>query len=44
MILTLAQITMKQECSDSEIQKVKDDITNAGGKILHEYNLIKGFR
>ncbi|KAM5433326.1 hypothetical protein McanMca71_004144 [Microsporum canis] len=28
---------------DSVIQKAKETIVEAGGKITHEYNLIKGF-
>ncbi|RPA85989.1 hypothetical protein BJ508DRAFT_322136 [Ascobolus immersus RN42] len=35
--------TLKPDCSDEEVQKFKDSIKNAGGKITNEYTLIKGF-
>lgn len=34
---------MKPDTTDSEVQKVKDDIKAQGGEITHEYNIIKGF-
>jgi len=36
-------ITVKPETSDSELLKIKDDIVAQGGKITHEYSLIRGF-
>ncbi|KAL7274233.1 hypothetical protein RUND412_002872 [Rhizina undulata] len=37
------QVTFKPETPDSEVRKAKDEIIAAGGEILHEYSLIKGF-
>ncbi|KAG0634046.1 hypothetical protein HOY80DRAFT_1061615 [Tuber brumale] len=36
-------ITVKPETSDEELLKIKNDIVDQGGKIVHEYSLIKGF-
>ncbi|KAJ5539998.1 hypothetical protein N7513_008330 [Penicillium frequentans] len=36
-------VTFKPDAPDSEVQKVKDEITSGGGQIDHEYSLIKGF-
>ncbi|KAL1955618.1 hypothetical protein VTO42DRAFT_8351 [Malbranchea cinnamomea] len=36
-------ITYPKETPDSVVQKAKQAILDAGGKITHEYNLIKGF-
>ncbi|KAJ5918429.1 Proteinase inhibitor propeptide [Penicillium verhagenii] len=36
-------VSFNSNTSDEEIQQVKDHITQGGGVIGHEYNLIKGF-
>ncbi|EFW22479.1 conserved hypothetical protein [Coccidioides posadasii str. Silveira] len=36
-------ITFPSETPDSVVQQAKDAIKANGGKITHEYNLIKGF-
>ncbi|CCX34272.1 peptidase inhibitor I9 [Pyronema domesticum] len=36
-------VTFKPDCSDAEMQKAKQGIIDAGGKITNEYSLIRGF-
>ncbi|EGD96257.1 hypothetical protein TMEN_3000 [Trichophyton mentagrophytes] len=36
-------VSFGSDAPDSVVQKAKDAITEAGGKINHEYSLIKGF-
>ncbi|KAI5783178.1 proteinase inhibitor, propeptide [Peziza echinospora] len=36
-------VTFRADTTDSEIQKIKDEITGKGCTIEHEYTLIKGF-
>ncbi|RPB25781.1 hypothetical protein L211DRAFT_835831, partial [Terfezia boudieri ATCC MYA-4762] len=37
-------ITLKDDATDADLQAVKDQVVASGGKIVHEYDLIKGFR
>ncbi|KAK3398568.1 hypothetical protein B0T20DRAFT_411505 [Sordaria brevicollis] len=37
-------VSLKDNASDAEIQKTKDDVVKQGGKIGHEYTLIKAFQ
>ncbi|KAL9945096.1 hypothetical protein D7B24_004678 [Verticillium nonalfalfae] len=36
-------VTCKQDATDDQVKSVKEHAANQGGKITHEYNLIKGF-
>ncbi|CAG7566569.1 unnamed protein product [Fusarium equiseti] len=36
-------VTCKDDASDEQVQAAKDHAKNQGGKITHEYSLIKGF-
>ncbi|KAF8434682.1 peptidase inhibitor I9 [Terfezia claveryi] len=36
-------ITLKEDATDAEVQAVKDQVVASGGKIEHDYPLIKGF-
>ncbi|OQD80205.1 hypothetical protein PENANT_c038G00181 [Penicillium antarcticum] len=36
-------VTCKQDASDEDVQAVKQHSIDQGGKISHEYSLIKGF-
>ncbi|KAM0257500.1 hypothetical protein ACHAQJ_004314 [Trichoderma viride] len=36
-------VTLKDDASDAQIAAAKKKATDAGGKITHEYGLIKGF-
>lgn len=38
------QVTLKDSASDAEIAKTKEDVKAQGGKIGHEYTLIKAFQ
>ncbi|KAJ5643844.1 uncharacterized protein N7484_006351 [Penicillium longicatenatum] len=39
----IIQVTCNSDTTDSEMQKLKDEITAHGGRIVHEYTIIKGF-
>ncbi|TGZ77803.1 protease propeptide/inhibitor [Ascodesmis nigricans] len=36
-------ITAKPDCTDDEVQALKQQCRDKGGKITHEYTIIKGF-
>lgn len=36
-------VTCKDDATPDQVQAAKDHATSQGGKIGHEYNLIKGF-
>ncbi|KAH7376185.1 peptidase inhibitor I9 [Plectosphaerella cucumerina] len=36
-------VTCKEDASPDQVQAAKDHAVSQGGKIGHEYNLIKGF-
>ncbi|KEZ41041.1 hypothetical protein SAPIO_CDS7079 [Scedosporium apiospermum] len=36
-------VTCKPDATPAQVQQAKDDAVAQGGKIGHEYNLIKGF-
>ncbi|KAH7327899.1 hypothetical protein B0I35DRAFT_472669 [Stachybotrys elegans] len=36
-------VTCKDEASDDDVKACKQHVRELGGKIEHEYNLIKGF-
>jgi hypothetical protein len=37
------QVTLKENAPESELQKAREQSKEHGGKITHEYTLIKGF-
>ncbi|KAK1831794.1 hypothetical protein QBC39DRAFT_371471 [Podospora conica] len=37
-------VTCKEDASDEQIKQAKEDAVKQGGKIGHEYSLIKGFQ
>jgi hypothetical protein len=37
------QVTLKPEASPEELQNAKKEVESKGGKITHEFSLIKGF-
>jgi hypothetical protein len=37
------QVTLKPEASHEDFEKAKKDVESKGGKITHEFKLIKGF-
>lgn len=41
--MTIFNITLKENASPEELKKAKDKAVDQGGKILHEFTLIKGF-
>jgi hypothetical protein len=44
MVLTICgQVTLKPEASHEELQNAKKEVESKGGKITHEFSLIKGF-
>ncbi|RGP76792.1 peptidase inhibitor i9 [Fusarium longipes] len=36
-------VTCKEDATDEQVQSAKQHATDQGGKITHEYSLIKGF-
>ena len=38
-----AQVTLKPEASPEDFEQAKKDVEAKGGKITHEFKLIKGF-
>ncbi|KZZ91180.1 Proteinase inhibitor, propeptide [Moelleriella libera RCEF 2490] len=36
-------VTLKDEATDEQVKAAKQQVEAQGGKITHEYNLIKGF-
>ncbi|KAK4466156.1 hypothetical protein QBC42DRAFT_259593 [Cladorrhinum samala] len=36
-------VTLKPEATDSQLDDAKQKVKDQGGKITHEYSLIKGF-
>ncbi|KAK4112080.1 protease propeptide/inhibitor [Canariomyces notabilis] len=36
-------VTLKDEATDEQVQKLKDEVKSQGGEIKHEYSLIKAF-
>ncbi|KAK4223762.1 hypothetical protein QBC38DRAFT_486985 [Podospora fimiseda] len=36
-------ITLNESATDSELAEAKQHVKDQGGKIVHEYSLIKGF-
>lgn len=39
----MSQVTLKPEASHEDFEKAKKDVESKGGKITHEFKLIKGF-
>lgn len=40
---SMSQVTLKPEASHEDFEKAKKDVESKGGKITHEFKLIKGF-
>ncbi|KAF9693223.1 hypothetical protein N0V95_008512 [Ascochyta clinopodiicola] len=40
---TTYNVTLKPEASPEELQNAKKEVESKGGKITHEFSLIKGF-
>lgn len=43
LIRATGQVTLKPEASHEDFEKAKKDVESKGGKITHEFKLIKGF-
>ncbi len=41
--MTPIQVTLKPEASPEDFEQAKKDVESKGGKITHEFKLIKGF-
>lgn len=39
----MTQVTLKPEASPEDFEQAKKDVESKGGKITHEFKLIKGF-
>ena len=39
----MLQVTLKPEASHEDFESAKKDVESKGGKITHEFKLIKGF-
>jgi hypothetical protein len=40
---TTYNVTLNPDASHEKLQEAKDQVTDKGGKITHEFSLVKGF-